>query len=240
MKPLILLLLLGLPAVGLADSNPPSDPYVEISRQRFKMGVEAYERGDYATALSQFEAAKSAKPLPGFDYNIARCLERLQRPEEAIAAYQRYLDANPDPADAADARSRLVALRAEIAATAPTVSPTKSAPSPAENTLPPAISRSKLLFVSALAVGGLALVAGGTGVGLVAVARKDVHSLKETCAPRCDPASWRGAQHRETAGWAMLGVGLAAVAADMTLWEFYRRSVVVMPSPTGVALAGRF
>ena len=40
--------------------------------------------------------SRLARSLPAFDFNIARCLDRLERYEDAVAAYRRYLAASPD------------------------------------------------------------------------------------------------------------------------------------------------
>lgn len=62
---------------------------------------ERYRNGAYEQAL---EALRAAEPLaeqagdpslPSIRFNIARCLEQLDRPKEALAAYERY-DALPD------------------------------------------------------------------------------------------------------------------------------------------------
>lgn len=72
-----------------------TDPDTEVAQRLFAEGAAFYDGKDYAHALEKFEAARRVKPLPAFDYNIARCHDRLGQAEPAIAAYERYLAAAP-------------------------------------------------------------------------------------------------------------------------------------------------
>lgn len=65
--------------------------HAEDARQLFKEGVKAFQSGDFATALVKFQRADAAGHAPAITYNIARTLEQLGRPEEAMLAYERYL-----------------------------------------------------------------------------------------------------------------------------------------------------
>src|SRR5438132_1114453 len=50
-------------------------------------------------------------PLPGVLLNIAVCYERVYKPREALAAYERFLDLSPGPDalhDLAEKRARLL------------------------------------------------------------------------------------------------------------------------------------
>lgn len=73
--------------------------------------IYAGERRDCARALPEY-VALLGEPGPAGDeaeFNRARCLEQLQRPEEARAAYQRYLG-RADARSAEAARARLQAM----------------------------------------------------------------------------------------------------------------------------------
>src|SRR5438067_1644343 len=102
------------PVVGAAEA----DPDTEIAQRLFAEGAAAYDAHDYAHALERFEAARRVKPLPAFDYNIARCHDRLGQAAPAIEAYERYLAAAPDAADAGEVRTRVAVLRARVEPTA--------------------------------------------------------------------------------------------------------------------------
>src|SRR5688572_29717025 len=65
--------------------------YAEDARKAFKEGVTAFQAGDFKTALTKFQQADAAGHAPAITYNIARTLEQLARPDDAVAAYERYL-----------------------------------------------------------------------------------------------------------------------------------------------------
>src|SRR5437660_1352841 len=129
------------------------DPDTELAQRLFNEGAAAYAAHDYARALDRFEAARRLKPLPAFDYNIARCHDRLGHAREAVDGYQRYLDTGP--ADAAEVRDRVTVLRARIEAPPP--------------------PRRKLAAPIAVGVLSLALIA--TGGGLVGSVGPDYDAL---------------------------------------------------------------
>ncbi len=122
----LLLVALALPS-GAARAGGDDDPDEEIARRRFAAGAAFYEKSAYPQALKEFEAARRLKPLPELDYNIARCLDRMERPVEALAAYERYITAKPSAADATKIRDRIAVLRerAPAASEAPPVAKLK-------------------------------------------------------------------------------------------------------------------
>jgi hypothetical protein len=68
-----------------------STVYAADARESFKAGVTAFQAGDFETALGKFREADAAGHVPTITYNIARSLEQLGRPHEAVLAYERYL-----------------------------------------------------------------------------------------------------------------------------------------------------
>jgi len=71
---------------------------VERAQAAIDHASRQYTRGDYAGALESLRTAerlaeKAEDPsLPSIRFNIARCLEKLERWEEALEAYRRYND----------------------------------------------------------------------------------------------------------------------------------------------------
>jgi hypothetical protein len=57
------------------------------ARQRFKRGIDLYDRARYADALAEFEAAYREKASATIKQNIALSLRRLNRPAEAATAF---------------------------------------------------------------------------------------------------------------------------------------------------------
>ena len=70
--------------------DTPTTPLVELdrglARAHFERGRALFEREDYAQALGEFRAALELVPAPALEYNVGRCLERLYRFTEAVAA----------------------------------------------------------------------------------------------------------------------------------------------------------
>lgn len=85
----------------LGASNPSSD---------FKAGVDAEKAGKYDEALLKYEDAK--RGLAGWavvDKQMGNSLVRLGRLEEAVKAYDRYLEQKPDDQAVRDYRDKLKA-----------------------------------------------------------------------------------------------------------------------------------
>jgi tetratricopeptide (TPR) repeat protein len=94
----------------------------ELARKHFAAGAELYDRGDYAGALKELEAARMHSHAPALDFNVGRCHDRMERLPEAIAAYQRYVDSHPSDAD--EVKARIALLQERLAAATPPPSAT--------------------------------------------------------------------------------------------------------------------
>lgn len=68
----------------------------------FQRGRVLFESNSYAAALDEFNAGYEAYPLPGFLVNIGQCQRKLDRLDDAVASFQKFLDS-----DVADPRLRL-------------------------------------------------------------------------------------------------------------------------------------
>lgn len=80
-----------------------------IAEQRYQLGREHYLLGDIESAVREFQGAYDIYPESSkLAFNLARCYERLDRYDEALRYYQRYLELAPE-ADDHDDVSRLVA-----------------------------------------------------------------------------------------------------------------------------------
>ena len=141
------------------------DPDTEVARRRFDAGIALYDRGNYEQAISASKEARVAKPLPAFDYNIARCYDRLGRWPEALAAYERYLAEDPAAPDAPAVRTRVDELHKRAPKPPTTVSPPPTAAVSAPAPAPTAKPRRKLGWVWGV-VGGVLGVGVGVGLGV--------------------------------------------------------------------------
>jgi PEGA domain len=109
-------LLLGLLAstTALAQDGQPAD----VAREHFRRGEAAYQKGSYALAISEWQAAYAADPRPRIQYNIYQAYERLGQLQEGAAALERYLStADPDDPYYSDATARMAALQQRLQAT---------------------------------------------------------------------------------------------------------------------------
>ena len=128
-------------AAGAAQAKRTDlDPDTEIARRHFSLGVSAYNAGSYAAALKEFEAAYEVKPLPAFEFNIARCLDRLERFEQALSAYRRFVAHTSNRGEGEEAHRRIKVLEDRLARRAPpepAPAPPAPVPDPALAAEPP-------------------------------------------------------------------------------------------------------
>ncbi len=114
MSRMILFALAALTFAAPALARADDDPDTEVARRLFIRGRDLYAAENYAQALDAFEKARVAKPLPAFDFNIARCYDRLGRWSEALAAYERFVVKATDPAEVKEAEGRIAVLRDRV------------------------------------------------------------------------------------------------------------------------------
>jgi tetratricopeptide (TPR) repeat protein len=103
-----------------------SESFSAEARQRFDLAAEAFERGDFATALTDFERVYGL--LDGHPrrslllYNMARSNEELGRNREALHLYERFLaESGEDAPNRPEAQQHVseLRLRVGLAETAP-------------------------------------------------------------------------------------------------------------------------
>lgn len=78
--------------------------------QHFQRGQAAQAAKRYRDAIAEYAQAYALVPHPNALYNIAVCYERLGESARAADYYARYLEADPDAADAAAVRAKIDAL----------------------------------------------------------------------------------------------------------------------------------
>lgn len=108
---------LGAMPVARAQPAAASDANREAARRKLVVGVEAMKRGDYQAALARFEEAYALVPSPKIQYDFGMAYVGLGRPDDALAAFERFLVEAPDaPPDKREkAASVISTLRAQIA-----------------------------------------------------------------------------------------------------------------------------
>ncbi len=216
---------LALAVVGLAlscmastaraqESDDGDSPAVIEGRQRFDLAQQAFERGDYATALSEFERVYEL--LDGHPrrqyilYNVARSNEELGRTQAAADAYERYLATTPDDdQNRSEAQRHLQELRIRLHL----ADQDRGDPAPE----PAGFSPSPVGIV--IASVGVAAVMAGAIAGGVALAQDG--DARADCDPaHCTQAAYAALVDAETLanvadGLLFGGIAVAAVGAAL-------------------------
>lgn len=108
-------------ALALAASSAAAEPNPDASAIA-EQGFDAYDRGDYAAAITFFERANEIAPAPGLLFNIAQSYRKLGSAgcEPALGHYRRYATALEDSGAAVPeaVRARIVEM-SECAAPKP-------------------------------------------------------------------------------------------------------------------------
>ena len=103
-------------AQGTAPAPAEDDPALREARQHFETGRNAYNAGDYVTAIREFKAAEQLRPSPILAYNIGLANEKLGKRRVAVKYYRRYLDQQPNAPNRPEVDQRIQQLEADIAA----------------------------------------------------------------------------------------------------------------------------
>lgn len=109
------LLALAAPQLALAQSESA----IAEARTRFDLGVQHFERGDFALAAVEFQrvyALMDGHPNRSYVlYNIARTHEELGRTRAALEVFERYLaESGPDAPNRAEAERHARELRTRL------------------------------------------------------------------------------------------------------------------------------
>ncbi len=249
---------------SLGSAHAQDTQLDEAARLTFESARGAFVQGDYERALGLFRQAYELSQRPGLLYNIAQTLDRLRRDAETLQALRDYLEVFPEAPNAPEVRARIRVLQESVdederrrvederrAEQARQQAAAGHAVAPADGggdieMLHPAIF---------IAVGGLALAAGGLAIwsGL------ETLSLNDTYLANRDRASV-AADYSDAESMQLLAnvfifsaAGLAAVAtvfAILTDWSAFdgggesalhvRPAVAFGPSGGSLGFEGSF
>lgn len=200
----------------------------ELAREAYEEGSVHFEAERYQEALDAFQRSYDYERLPALLFNMASALDRLGRPEQAIARYEAYLVAMEEDANAPYVRSRIRLLQAELSEANPGVQaeePGESGePGEAEEPVhepvgPAADSPSRVGPIVLLAVGAAALA---TALGTGLRARSLDGDVREQCNGSVCPADVESDAGRVTrlarTTDAMAGVAGAAILGGVLWW----------------------
>ena len=81
------------------------------ARALFEAGRLAFSRGRYEQALGNFQEAYELSQRPALLYNIGTTFDRLRRDQEAIDAFEQFLEAQPESDLVPEVQERVRILR---------------------------------------------------------------------------------------------------------------------------------
>jgi tetratricopeptide (TPR) repeat protein len=234
-------LALGPAAVAVAQDVEA----VARARLRYEEGARLYDQGQYLAAVHAFEEAyrlSQAKPLL---FNIAQAYRLLGHGHcaEALAAYERYLAADPFASNRDEVGERILAMRAcvaeaghapESAAERAPAGAAAQAATPSERE--PARAPRRALALG-LALGGSLVGLGG--LSLYTAARFEYEEQRERCpCPEGKFARW---EKLTRTSYALMGVGGSAMAGGL-VWLGSLRTMrySLSVAPWYVRVKGRF
>src|SRR5690349_19002839 len=79
------------PVLAQPRRGQPEDTGTTEARRHFETGAALFQARNYDGALAEFEESYRIRAVPVVLFNIAQTLKLLERYEEAIETYQRYL-----------------------------------------------------------------------------------------------------------------------------------------------------
>jgi tetratricopeptide (TPR) repeat protein len=148
----------------LAFAQDAEEPAVDEFDESTRKAAEAYDRGDYDTAVELFKKAYELRQVSNILYNIGRIYEDAGDIDSAIEYYDKFVVApNVEQTSRKDALERLTTLRevkrmqegdTEVAETETEVTPAAPQPAPKSNT-------GRTVGWVFLGVGGASLVGSG-------------------------------------------------------------------------------
>jgi tetratricopeptide (TPR) repeat protein len=224
------------------DEAARSEAEDAAAREQFVLGRAAYRGAHYDAALAHFRRAYELSGRSALLYNVGISADRLGNDEEAIEAFEKYLEETPDPSREQEVQERLAFLRlkleemrrkeqlaADAAAREATAAPME-APSGRK------VSRSAIIGGSVLGAVGVA------GVAIMAVGLSQNGACVET------DSSGGCTSERATTAWTTVygSIGIAALAGS-ALWfgmghrrANRERATTWNISPSGVMVSGTF
>lgn len=239
--PLVLLLLHVVPALAAGDPN-------EEAKIHFKSGESYYNRGDWATAMREFEESYALSKKGALLFNIGLCREKLgdwRAAAEALRAYLVVPESAHDRVMVSEKLKRLDELVKQQEDAQKATAPLKVPEAPPVTEPPPDPHRYRKVGWSIVGVGAGALL-GSLVTGLIA--HNHYGSLANACGDSAMDCPADFAASRDTgrslalASDVLLGVGVAAalVGVVLVVVKVKDRPVALAPAaPTAIAPSSR-
>lgn len=216
-------------ATAFAQGSAPDAETIARARNHFNAGTAYYDDGRYDDAAREFAEAYRLTGHPDVLFNLASSYDRLERRDDAIEHYRKYLDEAESPPDRERIETRIHELetlrdaeaRETTEATATTTAVEPPATTPHEES-----GGSSLLGPIGWGLVGLGVAAGVVAVITGLVAQSNYDQLARTCSPMgevysCEGFNWealkRDGETMATLNTVFLVTGIAALAAGATL-----------------------
>jgi tetratricopeptide (TPR) repeat protein len=211
------------------------------ARGQFERGRAAFEATDYEQALVHFRRAYQLSQRGQLQYNIGITASRLQRDDEALQAFQDYLEEVESPPREQEVHKRIAALELAIEEKQEgerelsEVAIGYEDPTGRKESSGPRIPTSAIVGASVLGAVGVA------GVAVMSVSLAQSGTCLEEIAGVCE-------SEKATSPWTWVygGVGVAALAGSVA-WLVVsskrakeKRNTAWMLTPTGVVVSGSF
>lgn len=219
-RPLLRLAIAALVLPVAAHAGPKEDAQRHIAK-----AMDAHQRADFATALTELEAAYTADPQPDVLYAIGQVYVKLDRCADAISYYERYLATAPSLEAAGQAQEAIEVCKAKL--------PPPPAPEPVPPPPPPPRHASPWYedpLGDALVVGGVAALAAGVVLYVGARGELDDAEASMTLPEYQDHLD--GARRKRLASVVLIGGGAALVAGGVVRY-LTRDTVSVVPTSGG-------
>ena len=119
-------------ALGAGTARAAGDE--KQARELYERAEKSFDVGKFAEALTDYQAAYEAKPLPGFLFNIAQCYRNMGNYERARFFFRRYLTLQPHAPNHRRVEELIAEMTNKIDAQAAAggAAPSTTAPPPAE------------------------------------------------------------------------------------------------------------
>jgi hypothetical protein len=205
----------------------------------YAAGQSAYNSGDYATAIRQWQTSYRLSGATGLLFNIAQAQRLSGDCEAAIATYRRFMTADADPTS--DQHRLADEFVRELT---PTCVPTSLVVVPVQDqvrglnvatdlTRPGSAGRSTR--ITGLAIGGIGALSVATGLVLGHHGQSIGSEVTTACASGCDWSDQAGrdasGRHDVQIGYVLDGLGAAAIVGGAIAYYLGDRHDMISVSP---------
>jgi len=123
--------ILFLSNVAHADDPAMAKPSQPAARERLTAGNKLYRLREFAKAIDEYKAGALIEDVPVFHYNLGQCYRQLDRYEDAIWHYERFLErGKPKGELRGGVDAFLTQMKSELQRRVPTPPPSETVPQP--------------------------------------------------------------------------------------------------------------